>query len=112
MQVAHDHGSACAVAPADQARAVDGEAIHHCKDIPRHQLVAEGSAVAGTATVAAAVDQDDAIAGGDESGCLEAPVAGMAQATMQQDDGPATADAGEPDFGAVMAYMAGMVGSG
>ena len=74
------------VAPAGEARAVDAECVHDREYVRGHALVGIGAVVARAAAMAAAVDQDGAIADRQDGRHLIAPVAGMAQAAMQKDD--------------------------
>jgi hypothetical protein len=72
------------VTPAGEARPVDPEGVHDRQHVRGHAVVRIGAVVAGAATVAAAVDQDGAVAGRQDGRHLIAPVAGMAEAAMQQ----------------------------
>ena len=80
-----------AVAPADDRGLVDLERVHQAEHVRGHQVVAEGLVVARAAAVAAAVHHDDAVVLGQHRH-LVAPVVGVGQPAMQQDDRRAAAE--------------------
>ncbi len=95
--IGQNHGGAGAVAPADKCGCANSQVIHDCADVGGKQLVAIGPAIACAAAMAAAVDEDGAIAGSQERGQLVAPIAGMAEAAVQQDDRWSLPETGVPD---------------
>ena len=60
---------------------------HDREHVTGHQFISVGAVVAGAAAVAAAVDENSPIAGSHQGRDLVAPIAGMAEAAMEQDDG-------------------------
>ena len=61
--------------------------VHHGENVGRHQLICKRPRIARAAAVATAIDEHGAMAGADQRRDLIAPVAAMAEAAMQQDDG-------------------------
>ena len=59
--------------------------FHHGQNIGRHQFIGERPRVARAASMAAAVDQNGAIAAPHQRWNLIAPIATMTQTAMQQD---------------------------
>jgi hypothetical protein len=107
-----DEAGAGAVAPADYRGFGDDETVHHGEDVAAELIVGVRLGVAGAAPVAATVDDDDAVTGGDEGRELVAKIAGIAHAAMQQDHRAAGAIGGVPDAGAVGFEMALLIGGG
>ena len=62
--------------------------------------------------MAAAVDDDGSVAGGDQGGDLEAEIAAVADAAVEQDDRRALAIGGVPDAGVGVVDGAGNATSG
>ena len=85
--VGEDECDAGAVAPTDEGCAFEVKRVHDGADVGGHELVGVGTIVACAAAVAAAVDEDDAMAGGEEVGDLIAPITAVAEASVQKDDG-------------------------
>ena len=102
MLVGKDKRGAGTVAPADEAGFLDAESIHHSQYVIGHAAIAERPVVAGAAAVSPAVDDDDGVTRGNQRRSLMAPVPGIAQPAMQQNDGRAGAIDGMPDVGAVI----------
>ena len=88
------------IAPTDDRRLWDLEEIHQPGHIRGHQIVAIRLFVARTAPVAAAVHHDDAVALL-QFADLIAPVIGVGEPAMQQDDRLTAAAGGIPDPDAV-----------
>ena len=71
------------IAPTDKRRPLQTQVIHHRHHVGGHQLIGIRPLVARAAAVAAAIDDDNAIAGFDQRRNLIAPVATVAQPAVQ-----------------------------
>ena len=100
--IGKDEGNAGAVTPTDEGGLFEVSRVHDGEDVGGHELVGVRASVACAAAVAAAIDENDAVAGGDEVGKLIAPVAAVSEASVQKDDGGAGAVGGVPDLGSLM----------
>src|SRR5438270_8368971 len=61
-----NEGGARAIAPAHKCSLIQVQFIHHGEDVRCHQLIRKGSPVARAAAVSAAINENRAIASGDQ----------------------------------------------
>ena len=80
MMERHHQADDRPVAPTDDRGAADLQSVHHRQDVRGHQLIGVAPLVARAAAVAAAVDQHDATAGGEQGRDLVPPIAAVAEA--------------------------------
>ena len=90
-----------AVAPADQRGLVDLEKIHERERVGGHQIVTVRPRVARAAAVAPAVHDHDPVMRGHQIRHQLAPIIGIGEPAVEQDDRRAMAERGVPDLDAV-----------